>query len=83
MPPAGAYVVVDGQTYRVLDRLLDDVTAAIRSAMEKGTALELNVVAEHAREGVGAGTLHLQGKHLASVAVLAGPIPQKGHPTTY
>jgi hypothetical protein len=81
MPAAGAYVVVDGQTYRVLDQTLDDVTGALDEALLKGSVLSLSVAAVHNRaDDMGSGTLHLNGAQLASVAVLAGPVPAGGHP---
>jgi hypothetical protein len=84
MPAAGAYVVVDGQTYRVLDQHLDDVTAAVDQAMEKGSVLSLNVAAVHNRaEDMGSGTLYLHGAQLGSLAVLSGPLPATGHPATF
>lgn len=84
MSAAGAYVVVDGQTYRVLDRLLDEVNDAVEQAMEKGTVLTLSVAAAHNRaDEMGSGTLYLHGQQLAAVAVLSGPLPAKGHPTGY
>jgi hypothetical protein len=84
MPAAGAYVVVDGQTYRVLDQHLDDVTGAVDEALTKGTVLSLNVAAVHNRaDDMGSGTLYLAGAQLASVAVLSGPLPATGHPATF
>jgi|tagenome__1003787_1003787.scaffolds.fasta_scaffold20819941_2 hypothetical protein len=84
MPAAGAYVVVDGQTYRVLDQTLDDVTGSVQQALDKGSVLSLNVAATHNRaEDMGTGRLYLHGAQLASVAVLSGPLPATGHPATF
>ena len=84
MPAAGAYVVVHGQTYRVLDQTLDEVTAAVKQALDQGAVLPLHVTAMHNRaEDIGSGTLYLHGAQLASVGVLAGPLPQKGHATGF
>ena len=81
--PSGAYVVVDGQTYRVLERSLDDVTAAVEAAVKDGSVLSLDVVAARSHaEGQGAGKLFLHGGQLTSVAVLAGPASMGGHPAT-
>ena len=81
---AGAFVMVDGQTYRVLGKNLDDVKNAIDGALEQGAVLSLDVAAVHDRaEGMGSGTLYLHGGQLASVAVLAGPLAPTGSPTTY
>ena len=81
--PSGAYVVVDGQTYRVLERSLDDVTAAVEAAVKDGSVLTLDVVATRSHaEGQGSGTLILHGGQLSSVAVLAGPMSMGGHPAT-
>jgi hypothetical protein len=81
MPAAGAYVVVDGQTYRVLDQTLDEVTGALEQALDKGSVLSLNVAAVHNRaDDMGSGTLHLNVAQLGSVAVLSGPLPVGGHP---
>jgi hypothetical protein len=80
---AGAYVVVDGQTYRVLDQQLDAVKGAVEEAVQKGSVLSLHVAAvtNHAN-GIGSGQLHLNGAQLASVAVLSGPLAAGGHPMT-
>ena len=79
---AGAYVIVDGQTYRVLDQQLDAVKGAVDEAVQNGSALALNVAAVHNNAPeIGSGTLHLNGARLASVAVLSGPLPAGGHPT--
>jgi hypothetical protein len=84
MPAAGAYVVVDGQTYHVLDKPLDDVHAAVADALEKGSVLSLNVVAEHGRgTDQGSGTLFLHGRQLSSVGVFSGPLPATGHATGF
>ena len=84
MSAAGAYVVVDGQTYHVLDKGLDDVHAAVEEALAKGSVLSLSVVAEHGRgTDQGSGTLFLHGRQLSSVGVFSGPLPQTGHPTTF
>jgi hypothetical protein len=84
MPAAGAYVVVDGQTYRVLDKTLDDVTGAVDEALQKGSVLSLSVAAVHNRaDDMGSGTLYLHGGQLSSLAVLSGPLPATGHPTGY
>ena len=78
-----AYVVVDGQTYRVLELELDAVTTAVEGALKDGSLLSLDVVAAHPHvEGMGQGRLHLRGGQLASVAVLAGPVLAGGHPMT-
>lgn len=80
---AGAYVVVDGQTYHVLDQQLDAVKGAVAEAVEKGSVLSLSVAAvnNHAN-GIGSGQLHLNGARLASVAVLSAPLASGGHPVT-
>ena len=80
---AGAYVVVDGQTYHVLDQQLDAVKGAVQEAVQKGAVLSLSVAAvnNHAN-GIGSGELHLNGAQLASVAVLAAPMAAGGHPMT-
>ena len=84
MPAAGAYVILDGQTYRVLDQTLDDVQKAIDEALQKGSVLRLEVAAAHnLAEGMGSGTLYLHGGQLPSVAVLPGPLPSKGQPGGY
>jgi hypothetical protein len=81
--PSGAYVVVDGQTYRVLQRSLDDVTADVEAAVKDGSVLALDVVAARSHaEGQGAGKLFLHGGQLSSIAVLAGPAAVGGHPAT-
>ena len=81
--PSGAYVLVDGQTYRVLQGSLEDVAAAVEAAVKDGSVLSLDVVAPRSHaEGQGAGTLFLRGDRLASVAVLAGPMAVGGHPAT-
>jgi hypothetical protein len=81
--PSGAYVVVDGQTYRVLEGSLDEVTAAVEAAVKDGSVLSLDVVATRSHaEGQGSGKLILHGGQLASVAVLAGPMSMGGHPAT-
>jgi hypothetical protein len=81
--PSGAYVLVDGQTYRVLERSLPDVTADVEAAMKDGSVLSLDVVAPRSHaEGQGAGKLFLRGAQLSSVAVLAGPMSLGGHPAT-
>jgi hypothetical protein len=80
---AGAYVLVDGQTYRVLGLTLDKVTAQIKAAVEDGSVVSLDVVAPRSHaEGQGAGTLFLRGDRLSSIAVLAGPQSVGGHPAT-
>jgi hypothetical protein len=79
---AGAYVIVDGQTFRVLDQQLDAVRDAVEEAVQKGSVLSLDVAAVHNNApGIGSGTLHLNGAQLASVAVLSGPLTAGGHPT--
>jgi hypothetical protein len=79
--PAGAYVKVGGETYRVLDQQLDTVRDAVDEAVQKGTVLTLNVAAVHDRaEEMGSGKLHLNGAQVAAVAVLSGPLPAGGHP---
>ena len=81
---AGAFVMVDGQTYRVLGKNLDDVKEAIDGALEKGSVVSLDVAAVHNRaEGMGSGTLYLHGGQLASVAVLSGPLTPAGAPTGF
>lgn len=81
--PSGAYVVVDGQTYRVLEGSLEDVTAAVEAAVKDGSVMTLDVVATRSHaEGQGSGTLILHGGQLSSVAVLAGPVSMGGHPAT-
>lgn len=78
---AGAYVIVGGETYRVLDQQLDAVRDAVDEAVQKGSVLSLNVAAVHNRaDDMGSGILHLNGAQLASVAVLSGPLPAGGHP---
>jgi hypothetical protein len=78
---AGAYVVVDGSTFRVLDKMYDDVRAEVEKAVQDGAVVTLEVVGEKIPgQQVGAGTLFLHGAQLTSVAVLAGPIPSKGNP---
>ena len=79
---AGAYVIVGGQTYRVLDQQLDAVSSAVDEAVQKGSTLSLNVAAVHnSAPDMGSGTLHLNGAQLAAVAVLSGPLAAGGHPT--
>jgi hypothetical protein len=81
--PSGAYLLVDGQTYRVLEETLDDVTAAIDAAMKDGSVVSFDVVAPRSHaEGQGAGKLFLRGGELSSIAVLAGPMSVGGHPAT-
>ena len=81
---AGAFVMVDGQTYRVLGKTLDDVKDALDGALEKGSLLTLDVAAVHNRtDGMGSGTLYLHGGQLASVAVLSGPLAPTGAPTGF
>ena len=81
--PSGAYVVVDGQTYRVLEGTLEDVTTAVEAAVRDGSVVTLDVVATRSHaEGQGTGTLILHGGHVASVAVFAGPMSVGGHPAT-
>jgi len=77
----GAFVMVDGQTYRVLGKTLEDVKGAIDGALEKGAVLSLDVAAVHNRaEGMGSGTLYLHGAQLSAVAVLSGPQSAGGMP---
>lgn len=84
MAAAGAYVVVDGISYRVLDKLLDDVRSEIEAALKDGSVVSLQVVGERIPgQDVGPGTLLLHGARLSAVAVLAGPVPAKGNPVTY
>lgn len=79
---AGAYVIVGGETFRVLDQQLDAVRDAVDEAVRKGSVLSLNVAAVHNRaDDMGSGILHLNGAQLPSVAVLSGPLPAGGHPT--
>jgi hypothetical protein len=82
MADAGAFVVVDGQTYRVLGRLHDDVLAAVQEALSQGSTLALDVVPEPSRGGEhpGQGTLLVRGDRVAAIAVLTGPLPATGHP---
>lgn len=78
---AGAYVVVDGVTYRVLGAMLADVRARVEKALEDGSVLRLDVVGEKIPgPGAGQGTLYLRGSALGAVAVLSGPLPAKGNP---
>jgi hypothetical protein len=80
---SGAYILVDGQIYRVLDQTLDKVAAQIQAAVEDGSVVSLGVVAPRSHaEGQGAGTLFLRGDQLSSIAVLAGPQSVGGHPAT-
>lgn len=84
MAAAGAYVVVSGSTFRVLDKLYDDVVREIRAALDDGSVVSLEVVGEKIPgSDVGQGTLLLHGAQLASVAVLTGPLPAGGQPVTY
>lgn len=84
MAAAGAYVVVSGSTFRVLGKLYDDVVTEIRAALESGAVVGLDVVGEKIPgSDVGQGTLLLHGAQLASVAVLAGPLPAGGQPISY
>ena len=79
---AGAYLIVDGETYRVLDQQLDAVKDAVAEAVQKGSVASFAVAAVHNRAPeMGSGTLHLNGAQLGSVAVLSGPLPAGGHPT--
>ena len=79
--PAGAYVILGGETYRVLDQQLDAVRDAVDEAVQKGSVLSLNVAAVHNRAPeMGSGVLHLNGAQLEAVAVLSGPLPAGGHP---
>lgn len=81
---AGAYVVVDGVTYRVLGKMLDEVRAEVEKALADGSLVTLDVVGEKIPgTGVGQGTLHLRGSGLGAVAVLSGPVPAKGNPVTF
>lgn len=81
---AGAFVMVDGQTYRVLGKNLDDVKGAVDGALEKGSVLSLDVAAVHNKaDGMGSGTLYLHGGQLSSVAVLSGPLTPTGAPTSF
>jgi hypothetical protein len=78
---AGAYLIVDGETYRVLDQQLEAVKDAVDEAVQKGSVLSLTVAAVHNRAPeMGSGILHLNGAQLPSVAVLSGPLPAGGHP---
>jgi hypothetical protein len=81
---AGAYVVVDGVTFRVLDKLLDDVRSEIQAALADGSLVTLDVVGvKIPGTDVGQGTLFLRGAALSAVAVLSGPLPAKGNPVTF
>lgn len=81
---AGAFLMVDGQTYRVLGKSLDDVKEAIDGALTKGAVLSLDVAAVHNRaEGMGSGTLYLHGGQLSAVAVLSAPLMPAGAPTGF
>ena len=81
---AGAYVVVDGVTFRVLDKLLDDVRSEIEKALADGSLVTLDVVGvKIPGNDVGQGTLFLRGAALSAVAVLSGPLPAKGNPVTF
>jgi hypothetical protein len=78
---AGAYVVVDGVTYKVLGKLLDQVRSEVEAALADGTLVRLDVVGERIPgTGVGQGTLYLRGAQVGAVAVLAGPLPAGGQP---
>ena len=56
---AGAYVVVDGVTYRVLGKMLDAVRAEVEKALADGSLVTLHVVGEKIPgQGVGEGTLN-------------------------
>jgi len=81
---AGAYVVVDGVTYRVLGKLLDAVRAEVEKALADGSLVRLDVVGEKVPgQGVGQGTLYLRGSQLGAIAVLSGPLPSTGQPVSY
>lgn len=78
---AGAYVVVDGVTSRVLGKLLDEVRTDVEKALSEGSLLTLDVVGQKIPgTEVGQGVLDLQGSHVGSIAVLAGPMPAGGQP---
>jgi hypothetical protein len=81
---AGAYVVVDGVTYRVLGKLLDAVRAEVEKALADGSRVTLDVVGEKVPgQGVGQGTLHLHGARVGAIAVLSGPLPAGGQPVNF
>jgi hypothetical protein len=81
---AGAYVVVDGVTYRVLGKMLDEVRGEVEKALADGSLVTLDVVGEKIPgPDVGQGTLYLRGSALGAVAVLSGPLPAKGNPVTF
>ena len=81
---AGAYVVVDGVTYRVLGKMLDAVRAEVEKALADGSLVTLDVVGEKVPgQGVGQGKLYLRGSSLGAIAVLSGPLPSKGQPVSY
>ena len=81
---AGAYVVVDGVTYRVLGKLLDAVRAEVEKALADGSLVTLDVVGQKIPgSDVGQGRLYLRGSALGAVAVLAGPLPAGGQPVNF
>ena len=84
MPAAGAYVVVNGSTFRVIDKLFDEVRSEVERAMQDGSVVTLDVVGERIPgQDVGQGTLFLHGGQLAGLAVLSGPLPSKGHAVSF